>query len=224
MVVVVVWAALACAVVEWFAVWREQEQLQALAKTLVPAVLITAIVVDAPGTSSGFLVATGLGFALVGDVLLLPQLDRFEAGLGAFLLAHVLFIPAFLVAEPDAVSSSVLVTASSGPNEFGVAIMILSGVVAAALGWRIVGAVRDDPDQPGALAFAVGTYIVVLTVMLLAGLSTGAWLASIGAAAFAASDAVLGWNRFLRPVEHGRLKTHMLYHPALILITLWVVN
>ena len=46
------------------------------------------------------LVALGLALSLAGDVLLLPRLDRFTAGLAAFLLAYLAYLGAFTVGNP----------------------------------------------------------------------------------------------------------------------------
>ena len=42
-----------------------------------------------------YAIVAGLGFSLVGDVLLMLQSDRFVAGLASFLLAHLSYIVAF---------------------------------------------------------------------------------------------------------------------------------
>ncbi|RMD64170.1 hypothetical protein D6833_04735 [Candidatus Parcubacteria bacterium] len=64
-------------------------------------------------------------------------------------------------------------------------------------------------------------YALGLGLMLLAAASTlwrpdwprwGAAGATVGAALFFASDALLAWNRFVHPVARARLKVRILYH------------
>ncbi len=54
-------------------------------------------------------------------------------------------------------------------------------------------------------------------------IGVGAALAIAGATLFVASDAVLGWNRFVAPLPRGRLSTHVPYHLGQALLTGWIL-
>ena len=198
--------ALCVALVDWWSVSRGHERAESIAKPFVMAVLILGILVESPG-ASGWIVVFGLTCSLAGDVLLLPVVDRFIAGLGAFLVGHVFFTTAFLLeANVDAVSVAL-----------GVG---LSVVAVVAVGRQIV---RSAASKDSRLAKPVGAYVVVLGVMLASGFLP-AVLSAAGATLFALSDAVLGWNRFVKPIKHGRLLTHIPYHLGQGLIALWAIG
>jgi uncharacterized membrane protein YhhN len=199
-------AALCVALIDWWSVARDHNRTESLAKPLVMAALIAGIIVEGPG-ASGWLVVLGLSCSLIGDVLLLPTVDRFIAGLAAFLIGHVCFASGFLLeASVDAV-----------PIVLGTS---LAFVAALTVGRRII---RSATERDSRLARPVGAYIAVLCLMLASGFLPGPSSAS-GAVLFALSDAVLGWNRFVRPIKRGRLLTHIPYHLGQGLIALWAIG
>lgn len=133
-------------------------------------------------------VTVGLGLSLVGDVLLMLPADLFAAGLGAFLLAHLCYLAAFL-----------------GESRFLARPVALVGyaLVAAALVSAVFGGV------PPALRAPVIAYVVVITLMatqaatwMLQSPSLNAQRAAIGAAWFLVSDATLAIDRFRMDVPY----------------------
>lgn len=201
-------AAIGAACVDWYAVWAHRNRIEAVAKPLVMVLLVAAVVAASPVTAAT-LVAIALTFSAVGDVLLLPRFDMFVGGLTAFLFAHVVFVAAFVVGTD--VASIVPLLLGAG---LAVAMFLL-------LGQQII---RGAREQAPALRAPVAVYVVVLCCMLVGGFSTGSTVAASGAALFAASDGVLGWNRFVAQLPHGRLATHVPYHVGQALITLWAIN
>lgn len=201
-------AAIAAAGVDWYAVWARRDGIEAVAKPLVMVLLVAAVFAADPVTAAT-LVAAALSFSAVGDVLLLPRLDMFVGGLAAFLLAHVVFVVAFVVGTDGA---------SIVPLLLGLG---LATVMFLLLGQQIITAAHE---REPALRWPVAMYVVVLCFMLVGGFSTGSAVAASGAAFFAASDGVLGWNRFVAQLPHGRLATHVPYHVGQMLIALWAVN
>ncbi len=65
---------------------------------------------------------------------------------------------------------------------------------------------------------------VIGSAMVVGGMGTGSVVAASGAILFALSDAVLGWNRFVKALTHGRLLTHIPYHLGQGLIALWAIH
>ena len=126
--------------------------------------------------------AAGLVMSLVGDVLLMAPADLFAFGLGAFLLAHLCYLAAFLgesrlLARPIALVGYSLV-----------ALALMAAVY---------------PSLPAALRVPVMLYVVVITLMatqsavwLLDTPSTSSRRAAVGAAWFLVSDATLAIDRF----------------------------
>ena len=200
--------ALVVAVLDWWAVRNDALAIEAGAKPLVMVVLVAAVMASGPSTA-GVLIALGLCCSLFGDILLLPSLDRFIFGLGAFFVGHVCFVAGF-VAGTESFST------------VGLVIGLLVGIaVTMTIGQRIrTGARSHDPR----LHVPVAAYIGVLALMLVAGQATGSAIAALGAVPFAGSDAVLGWNRFVHPIRDGRFWTHVPYHLGQGLIALWAIG
>ena len=98
-----------------------------------------------------------LVLCLIGDVALLPVVDRFVVGLAAFLLGHLVAIVSFLERGLDR------------PTLGGVA-LILAALLMATVGNVIVkSATRDD----AALRRPVLAYLVVISAMAAVGWATG---------------------------------------------------
>ena len=160
----------------------------------VPVLALAAWVTLRSRQPLGRLTAAGLVLAAVGDVLL--DAGRFLPGLGAFLLAHVLYILAFLSVESR-----------------------LS--LARALPFAAWGLFTFDLLRPGlgTLALPVGAYVVVITIMMWRAAARvgspearhAAWLGLAGALAFGASDTLIAVTRFLHPIEGARVPIMLLY-------------
>ena len=186
--------ALAVAAVDWWSVARHRPSVERWAKPAVMVVLIgLALAVEAdPGGARPWFVAA-LVAGLAGDVLLLPAVDRFLGGLGAFALGHVLYVVGL-----------VLIGGSAGLLVVGAVVgLVLLGV----LGRPIVAAVRGSR-----LAGPVVVYIGLTAALVAVAIATGRPAAIGGALAFALSDALLGFDRFVTPRPDRRVWVHILYH------------
>ena len=189
------------AVVDWRAVALDRERVEAWAKPAVMVALAIVVVSERP-TMWGALLAAVL-LSLVGDVLLLPRVDQFVGGLASFLAAHVAYAVALAARDPS-------------PRWFAIVVVAL---LALAVGGTIA---RHAARRSGALGVAVLAYIATITTMFALALGVGATEA-IGAGLFVLSDAVLGWNRFVSPIPHGRLLTHVNYHVGQAILILGFV-
>ena len=122
-----------------------------------------------------------LGLGALGDLALSRPGERaFLAGLGAFLLAHLLY--GWLLLEGPRADIS-------GPR---LAAMAALAALALGLGWRLF-------RSAGSLRWPVAVYVAVIAAMGLAALGSALPLAVLGALLFVASDAVLGVETFLMP-------------------------
>lgn len=196
------------ALVDWWAVGTDRLGVEFLAKPAVIIALIgTALAVDlGPDVSNvqqGLLIAA-LGASLVGDVVLMTPDARFEAGLGAFLIAHVLYIITF------APSFEV------GP---GLAAALLIVALAFGVAPRLMAAVRRHGPF---ITAAVGAYVLVVSAMGVMAAGTGVLVAAVGGALFVVSDALLGWGRFVGPAPGGRVLVHVTYHLGQAGLVLWL--
>jgi uncharacterized membrane protein YhhN len=93
-------------------------------------------------------------------------------------------------------------------------------VMVVAVGLPLVAGVRRNDADMGPPVIA---YILVISTMVVAAVGTLSPLAIAGAVLFYASDATLGWNRFVRPLPRGDLAVMVTYHLAQILLFLALV-
>jgi uncharacterized membrane protein YhhN len=191
-------AAAVAAVVDWVAVGTGRRRLEWAAKpaTVAQLVAVAATVDPASGVARAWFVAALLA-SLAGDVLLMLPGDRFEAGLVAFLVAHLAYVAGFLADEHHVVP-------------------LLAGlvVVGAALGTAGRVVVRAAGRRSARLVGPVAAYAAVLSAMVVAGWSTGEAAALVGTSLFLASDGLLAWGRFVAPAPGGRVAVHATYHAA----------
>ncbi|MEK7865364.1 MAG: lysoplasmalogenase [Planctomycetota bacterium] len=147
------------------------------------------------------LLAAGLVASLAGDVFLVDEERCFLPGLASFLVAHLLYVAAFL----------------RGAD--------LAAAVPYAAAYLMVGAVLCGLLWPrlGKLRIPVLAYALVLSAMCAAawarGRADGSLLAPIGATLFYLSDGVLAVNRFRWPFRAAKPLLFALYIAGQALIT-----
>jgi uncharacterized membrane protein YhhN len=213
--------AAAAAIVDWTAVARSDRRLEYLAK---PGVLValTAACAVLPATHTVLVdrkwwFVAALVLCLAGDVLLMLPRDLFVAGLGAFLVGHLLYIVGLLQppsppgVPPFAFSTTGLVVAAL--------VGVAYGVVPATLIFRSL--VRSGQRE---LIAPVAVYLVVILTMAVLAANVGVPAALVGAALFVVSDTILAVNRFVRPIPHGDVAVHLTYHLAQGLLVLSLLN
>jgi alkenylglycerophosphocholine/alkenylglycerophosphoethanolamine hydrolase len=131
-------------------------------------------------------IAIGLGLSLLGDMLLQWPADLFVFGLGAFLLAHLAYLVAYLSDSCRLAPLDLLIAALAAGGMFFV-------LASAGL---------------GPLLLPVALYSLAIGAMLWRALArigvvgaSSAWLAAGGAALFVLSDSLIGINRFVAPFD-----------------------
>lgn len=179
---------------DWVAVARGLSRAEGLLKPLVPLPLIAVA-----AALHAWWFAGALALCLAGDVLLLPQVDRFRSGLAAFLLGHLAFIGGF-------------VALAWAPQRMLPGAFIL--VVVA------IGAPRILSAAPGSLRAPIALYTVVIVAMFAASWMPHRPPAVAGALLFLVSDLWLAWNRFVQRLPGDRLAVMVTYHLAIVLLTL----
>jgi len=194
----------AAALLDWYAVAREDRSLERIAKpaTLL-SLIVAALVLGALDADGGGWLLVALVLGLVGDVFLLGKSDaRFRGGLAAFLVGHVAYVLCF---------------ADSGLPRPGWSWL---GLLAVAGAFVVTRQVVPATHRHGgaAMAVPVAVYTVVIAVMLISAWWTGIPLVAAGATIFVCSDSVLAVHRFVRPLPRADLIVMITYHLGQALI------
>jgi uncharacterized membrane protein YhhN len=189
--------AIVSAVADWIAVAQGHRRLRWVAKPAVIVLLIatTAVLQRSSGAERGAF-AGALLLCLVGDLLLLAGERWFRLGLAAFLLAHLAYATGFLV---GGVNRGLLVDS-----------VVVVLIVSLALGGRVLLPILRSDNR--AMALLVTAYVAAISAMLALAAASGKPLALAGGALFYASDGMIGWNRFARPLPWSPLPVIVTYH------------
>ncbi|GMR09399.1 MAG: hypothetical protein BMS9Abin28_0217 [Anaerolineae bacterium] len=172
-----------------------------ITKPLTTTLILVPVLVLVPDSGGAYipLIAGGLAFALLGDILLMLPEERFVLGIASFAVTHVLYLAAFIAAAGVA-----LINPSTIP-------LIIFAVLMARFLW---------PGVRKSLQIPVLAYVLLITVMTaqavgaaLVSESTGLAIAAAGAVLFIASDSMLAVNRFRIPFPAAR---------SLVLSTYWL--
>lgn len=193
-------AAAVVAPVDWWSRAARRPAVEWVAKPLVTAlVVVAALLLDPASSAMRAWFVAGFVLCLAGDVALMLPRERFVEGLGAFLLGHLAFVAGFWAGGFDALGAG--------------AALVVVAVVALVVAGRpvLAGARRADRRLGGPVA----AYLLVIAAMAAAaGFHGDAW-GIAGAVAFLVSDALLGWNKFVRPVAWAPVAVMVTYHAAL---------
>jgi uncharacterized membrane protein YhhN len=171
-------------------------------------VLVLLLALQAPDGASPFYraaIVAGLLFSLAGDVWLMLPSDRFRAGLGSFLVAHLCYVAAF----------------GSAIGYHGSPWTLVPFVLGGAAIYRFLS------PTLGALRIPVLVYMTAIVAMAWLSIEraraleeVGSLIACAGALLFVSSDALLAVNRFRRPLPASPLLVLGSYFAAQWLIAL----
>lgn len=204
--------ALGAAVIDWIAVAKNWKVVEYIFKPMTMLALLAWLWTTAGVQGVLILFALGIFFSLLGDVFLMLPANLFIPGLVAFLLAHIAYIRGFNQTLP--------------PFSLIALIPILIVFISFLLIYRKLSTGLTDHRQSG-LKIPVFVYAIVISLMLLSAVFTflkSDWvfpstaLVSIGALLFYISDAILAWNKFISPIQNGRLMNISTYHMGQILL------
>ncbi len=210
--------AILFAALESLALWKYWLKLEYIAK---PAVMISLFLWLSTSTGlNGALLWFGLGLvlSLAGDVLLMLSLDRFFLfGLVAFLLAHLAYVIGFNIPLPEF-------------SLWGIVFAVMVSLGGARVIRRIVDALPSRGQTRMRMPIIV--YSTVISIMLLSAMiklmditwnANAALLVSGGAFLFYISDIILAWNKFVAPIQHGRIYNIAAYHLGQIMLIAGVI-
>jgi uncharacterized membrane protein YhhN len=191
------------AVGDWWSKARDDRRLEYVCKPAALLALVAFALVLDPASGAddrrAWFVAA-LVFSLAGDVFLMLPRDAFVAGLAAFLVAHVCYVVGFWTDPPGAVAMLVS------------AIVVVLAVAPVAR--TVLGALGSEP----ALRPPVAVYMLVIATMVASAIATGNVVAAAGAILFAASDSLIAWDRFVRPVAGAVVTIMVTYHLGQLLL------
>ena len=218
---------IAVAVMDWVAVAKGWKKVEYIAKPGTMGVLFLLLVQGLAVTKFTSLpllfFSLGILLSLAGDIFLMVSYARlsnrwFLAGLVGFLLAHVAYI----------IGLNTPVQAASPIWAIGIGIIL--AMSAARILRRILAGVREKGLSR--LVFPVVAYGTVITLMLLSAILTlyrldwmtsASGLVNLGAILFYASDIILAWNKFVKPVRNGRVINMATYHLGQIALIAGVI-
>ena len=207
-------AAFIFAVLESLALWKKWLRLEYLAKPAVMIILFLWLWISTGLSGASLWFGLGILLSLTGDVLLMISLDRFFlAGLMVFLLAHAAYLVGFNIPIPEI-------------SAWGFVLAVIVGLGGTRAIRRILAAPVANMRIP------IIIYGTVISLMLLSAMlkltditwnATAAALVSVGAFLFYISDIILAWNKFVSPIQHGRIYNIGAYHLGQIALIAGVI-
>lgn len=204
---VLIVATLVVAAADWWAVSTDRRPVEYVLKPLTMVVLIAAVLAMEPTSDDARLfIVAGLVCSLVGDVFLMLDEKFFLGGLVSFLVGHVMYVIGLLQFDIE-------------PPLLMVGVVLVL-IAAAVVGSKVVAGARKLDDR---LMVPVAVYLSIISLMVVTAFGTAIPIAIAGALLFYASDGVLGYNRFVQAVPHGRLLIMTTYHLGQIGLALALV-
>jgi uncharacterized membrane protein YhhN len=205
--------SLVFAALESLALWKKWTRLEYLAKPAVMVVLFLWLWTSTGLSGAALWFGIGILLSLTGDILLMISLDRlFMAGLVVFLLAHLAYLIGFNVPISEI-------------SVWGFFLAIMVGLGGMRVIRRIVaGLVANGQARMQTPIIIYGTVISLMLLSAMMKLTDLTWnanagaLVSVGAFLFYVSDIILAWNKFVAPIQHGRIYNIGAYHLGQIIL------
>ena len=208
------------AFLDWYVVATDRRQIEYFAKPATMVFLILWFVTKLPAGWNWFslLILLGLILSLGGDIFLMLPGNWFLAGLIAFVLAHLAYIGGLFVSGFVFEWKSLF---------FAGAILAAAIPIYLRIREALIGGGKDG------LVIPVTFYVIVISIMVFSAstrLLRPDWsfqaglMVTVGAALFFISDAILAWNRFVKPLTRGRLISIIPYHLAQYFIAFGVIQ
>ncbi len=208
--------ALGCAMMDWLAVARADKRQEFIFKPVTMLVVIFAAwlaLPQAPHQWFAQFLIVGFAFSLAGDIfLMLPNPRYFLFGLVAFLGGHLAYIVALNPTLP--------------PWEA----LWLALPIALVGAWLLFNLLRAlHASKQDSLRAPVAVYGIAISIMLFSAWATlyrADWTnqqracVMVGATLFFISDALLAWNRFVKPFAAAKLAVIITYHLGQIALAL----
>jgi len=198
-IVVLTFVSATIAILSKYLGWRPN--IFYISKPLTTTLILVPVLLLVADSENAYvpLIAGGLAFALLGDILLMLPESRFVLGIGSFAATHALYLAAFISAAGLA-----LVNPSTIP-------LLLFTVIMTRFLW---------PGLRRSLQIPVLAYVVLITIMTIQAIGAavqsegvGLAIAAAGAVLFLASDSMLAIDRFRLPFKAAQ---------GMVLATYWL--
>ncbi len=222
--------ALLCAALEAWAVQTQRSRWEYVAKPVAMLALFIWLVSTAGLSGAVFWFALGVLFSLVGDVVLMVPGERFFLfGLLAFLGAHAAYIVGFNTPLPSLSAWGFLLAIMIAWGGARIIRRILTPLATQAVSPRQA---RGPNGGQLHLRIPILIYGVTISIMLLSALikltdmswnANAALLVGAGAFLFYISDLILAWNKFVAPLQHGKIYNITSYYLGQIALIAGVV-
>jgi len=171
--------------------------------TLVLIILFGFFQVSEISSFYKVMIISGLAFSMLGDIMLMLPTDKFLHGLASFLVAHILYLIAF-------------VSDSAFPVNY---LYLIPGLITGAFILRIL------LPRVGGKTIPVVIYSLILVLLLWQSMgrlelsfSHSSFVALIGSLIFITSDVALVFNRFVKKHRDGQIYVLSTYYIAQLLI------
>ena len=211
-------AAFVFAALEALALSKNWLRLEYIAKPAVMLVLFIWLWTTAGLKGASLWFGLGILLSLAGDVLLMISFDKlFLAGLVAFLFAHIAYVIGFNIPLPVF-------------SMWGIVLAFMIGLGGTRVIRRILALLAAKGQDRMRMPIII--YSMVISLMLLSAmmkLTDITWdagasvLVSVGALLFYISDIILAWNKFVSPIQHGRIYNIAAYHLGQIALIAGVI-
>lgn len=203
------------ALLEALVLWKGWIRLEYVAKPAVMIVLLLWLWTSVGISGALLWFGVGILFSLLGDVLLMISLDRmFLLGLVAFLLAHIAYVIGFNIPLPVF-------------SAWSLVFAFMVGLGGTRIIRRILEAIGNNRMRKPVIVYSLVISLMLLSAMMK--LTDVTWdagaaaLVSLGAFLFYLSDIVLAWNKFVAPIQNGRIYNIGLYHLGQIALIAGVI-
>jgi uncharacterized membrane protein YhhN len=210
--------ALIFAALEALTLWKKWTRLEYLAKPAVMVILFLWLWTSTGLGGAALWFGLGILLSLTGDVLLMISLDRlFLAGLVTFLLAHLAYLIGFNIPIPEI-------------SAWGFVLAVIVGLGGVRVIRRIIAPLAASGQSR--MRTPIIIYGTVISLMLLSAMmkmteitwnANAATLVGVGAFLFYVSDIILAWNKFVAPIQHGRIYNIGAYHLGQITLIAGVI-
>ncbi|MCK5331203.1 MAG: lysoplasmalogenase [Candidatus Marinimicrobia bacterium] len=200
LLVLTISALLSAFLVIWGEYFGPQFQVYIFKPLTMVFIIAIALLIREPKTYFyKYAIIGGLIFSLCGDIFLMLPSDQFIAGLISFMIAHIMYIIAFM---------------QDRPRQYKL-VLLIPFVICGLIIFSLLSAHLENLKIP------VLIYIVVILIMVWQ--ATDRWrfyrdqatlIAFVGAMLFMLSDTIYALNRFREAFELGRLLTLSTYFTA----------
>ncbi len=198
----------AVTILDWYAVWTENEEMNRFTK---PAAMLALLFwMGLCSRFQGQMLYFGLAliFGLLGDIFLLLPKKYFGAGLLSFLIGHILYVVGF----------------GFPPAQFRLPHFIILLMLCAALTFaapEIMRGFQENDPKKKKLVIPVIVYMLIISLMVFSAACTlfdanwkpaAAGLAVSGAMFFFCSDSMLAYREFVYTFPKARFWVRVTYH------------